>query len=46
MSKSTGLDGLPARFIKDGAEFLKTPISIIINKSINSGICFRGDEVC
>ena len=37
-SKSTGLDGLPALFIKDGAEFLKIPISIIINKSINSGI--------
>ena len=27
-----------ARSIEDGAEFLKTPISIIINKSINSGI--------
>ena len=25
VSKSTGLDGLPVRFIKDGAEFLKTP---------------------
>ena len=27
-----------ARFIEDGAEFLKLPISIIINKSSNSGI--------
>ena len=33
VSKSTDLDDLPARFIKDGAEFLKIPISFIINKS-------------
>ena len=38
VSKSTGLDGLPAGFIKDDPESFKTPISIIINKSINSGI--------
>ena len=31
LSKSTGPDGLLARLIKDGAEFLKTPISFIIN---------------
>ena len=38
VSKSTGLDGLLARFIKDGPKSIKTPITIIINKSINSGI--------
>jgi len=32
--KSTGLDNIPARFIKDGAIFLKIPITFIINKSI------------
>ena len=31
VSKSTGLDGLPAKFIKDGVEFL-------INMSITTGI--------
>ena len=37
VSKSTGLDGLPARFIKDGAEFLKTPITLLINMSFTTG---------
>ena len=37
-SKSRGLDGLPAMFIKDGADFLNIPTSIITNKSINSRI--------
>ena len=37
VSKSTGLDGLPARFIKDGAEFLKSPITLLINMSITTG---------
>ena len=37
VSKSTGLDGLPARFIKDGAEFLKTSITLLINMSITTG---------
>ena len=37
VSKSTGLDGLPARFIKDGTEFLKTPITLLINMSITTG---------
>ena len=37
VSKSTGLDGLPVRFIKDGAEFLKTPITLLINMSITTG---------
>ena len=30
-SKSTGLDGIPAKFLKDGAEVLKLPITWIIN---------------
>ena len=38
LSKSTSLDGLSARFSKDGPESIKTPISFIKNKSIYSGI--------
>ena len=37
-SKSTGLDEIPGRFIKDGATLLKKPITSIINQSIMSGI--------
>ena len=36
-SKSTGLDNISARFLKDGASFLKLPITYIINMSITSG---------
>ena len=35
-SKSTGLDELPARFIKDGANILKIPITFIVNLSITT----------
>ena len=34
--KSTGLDGIPARFLKDAAKVLKIPITFIINLSISS----------
>ncbi|KAK3085363.1 hypothetical protein FSP39_002164 [Pinctada imbricata] len=34
--KSTGLDGIPARFLKDAAEVLKIPITFIINLSITN----------
>ena len=37
-SKSTGLDEIPARFIKDGANVIKTPITSIINQSISEGV--------
>ena len=37
-SKSTGLDNLPARFIKDGANVLKIPITFIVNLSISTFI--------
>lgn len=37
VSKSSGLDSLPARFIKDGAERLKNPITVITNMSIRTG---------
>lgn len=37
ISKSTGLDGIPSRFLKDGAQVLVKPITFIINLSINSG---------
>ena len=34
-SKSTGLNGIPAKFLKDGNEVLKLPITWIINLSIS-----------
>ena len=37
-SKSTGLDSIPARFLRDGASVLKGPLTHIINLSITSGI--------
>ena len=36
ITKSTGLDEIPARFIKDGAAVLTAPITFIINQSIVS----------
>ena len=38
ISKSTGLDGIPARFIKDAAEVIKGPITYIVNLFLRSGI--------
>ena len=35
-TKSTGLDNIPARFLKDGASILKTPITHIVNLSITT----------
>ena len=35
-SKSTGLDEIPERFIKDGANVLKVPITFIVNLSIST----------
>jgi hypothetical protein len=34
--KSTGLDNIPARFLKDGASILKKPITHIVNLSITT----------
>ena len=34
--KSAGLDGIPARFLKDAAKVLKIPFTFIINLSISS----------
>ena len=48
-SKSTGLDGIPSRFLKDGATVLTKQITYIINLSINSGIVpdeFKSARVC
>ena len=36
--KATGLDDLPARFIRDGAEGIAYPISYIINLSLKTGV--------
>ena len=38
ISKSTGLDGLAARFLKDAAEVIKYPITSVINLSIRSQV--------
>ena len=38
ISKATGIDKLPGRFLKDGAEILSKPISEICNLSISHGI--------
>jgi len=40
--KSTGLDGISARFLKDGADILKIPIRFIVNLYISEG-CVPGD---
>ena len=37
-NKSTGLDEIPARFIKYGANVIKVPIIAIINQSITTGV--------
>ena len=37
-NKSTGLDGISPRFLKDGAEILKVPIGHIVNLSLNTNI--------
>ena len=37
ITKSTGLDEIPAHFIKDEAAVLTAPITFIINQSIVSG---------
>ena len=37
-TKSTGLDGIPSKFVRDGACVLKLPVTFIINMSIDSGI--------
>ena len=36
-SKSTGLDEIPVRFLKDGAQQLSLPITFLINLSISTG---------
>lgn len=35
ITKSTGLDGIPARFLKDAAPFIKIHITFLINMSIS-----------
>ena len=37
-NKSTGLDGISPRFLKNGAEILKVPIGHIVNLSLNTNI--------
>lgn len=35
-NKSTGIDNIPVKFLKDGAKFVTNPITFIINLSISS----------
>ena len=35
-NKSTGLDELPAKFIKDSADIIKNPVTYIVNLSIST----------
>jgi hypothetical protein len=37
MGKATGLDNLPAKFLKDGSRFLAPPITHIINLTLHHG---------
>ena len=37
-NKSTGLDNIPARFLKDGACVLQKPITYLVNLSISSSV--------
>ena len=37
-NKATGLDGIPARFIKDSASIVTVPIAQIINLSLITGV--------
>ena len=43
--KATGLDDLPARFIRDGDEDIAYPISYIINLSLKTGVVTVPDEM-
>ena len=36
VDKSSGLDGIPARFLRDGASVLADPVAHIVNLSITS----------
>jgi len=38
ISKSIDLDGIPARFLKDGAHVLKIPITYIVNLTLSERI--------
>ena len=38
INKSTGLDGIPARFLKDGAVLLKDQLTHIVNVSITINV--------
>ena len=40
--KSTGLDEIPARFLKEGTPFLKIPVTFLINMPISDS-CVPGD---
>ena len=37
-NKATGLDGLPARFIKDSIDYIVKPITFIVNIYISTGV--------
>ena len=44
-SKGTGLDGIPARLLKDAAPSISAPITAIINLSISSAVVRRNGNI-
>ena len=44
-SKAAGIDDIPARLVKDGAEELVAPLTIMINRSLECGL-FPTQEKC
>ena len=38
MKKATGLDGISARFLKDGASVIAPTVTFLVNLSLSTGI--------
>ena len=38
MKKATGLDGISARFLKDGASVIALTVTFLVNLSLSTGI--------
>ncbi len=38
VSKSTGLDNIPARFLRDAADIIAPTVTFIVNLSLETGI--------
>ena len=38
INKSTGIDGIKSKFLKDGADVIKSSVTHIVNLSIETGV--------